>query len=138
MAGLTKTQINYLENKLNRAVSDKIENFKKELGEGTTLGKEILKRVKAGEVKFISDKDIIKLFDDKLNNGYSWYNPTASFDELISQSDRDKIQKDLDKRETKINEYSNKLYLAKQNALDKIVLEGVAVEIALAELDKVK
>ena len=138
MAGLTKTQINYLENKLSRAVSDKIDNFKKELGEGTTLGKEILKRLKAGEIKFISDKDLIKLFDDKISNGYSWYNPTASFDELISQADRDKIQKELDKRESKINEYSMKLSSAKQNALDKIVLEGVAVEVALAELDKVK
>lgn len=138
MAGLTKTQINYLENKLERAVSDKIDDFKKNLGEGTTLGQEILKRIKAGEVKFISDKDLIKLFEDKIYGSYSWYNPTVAFNELISQADQDKIQKDLDKRADKINKYSMKLSSAKQNALDKIVLEGVAVEVALAELDKVK
>lgn len=79
------------------------------------------------------------MFEDKINTGYAWRdNSTASFDELISQTDRDKIQKDLNKRKDKINEYSMKLSSAKQNALDKIVLEGVAVEIALAELDKVK
>ena len=33
-------------------------------------------------------------------------NPSAYFDELISQADRDKIQKELDKRESKINEYN--------------------------------
>lgn len=39
MAGLTKTQINYLENKLERAVSDKIDHFKKELGKAQHLAK---------------------------------------------------------------------------------------------------
>ena len=34
MARLTKTQINYLESKLDRAVNDKVEKFRKELGEG--------------------------------------------------------------------------------------------------------
>jgi hypothetical protein len=44
----------------------------------------------------------------------------------------------IDEKQDKIINYQDKLRDAKQNALDKIVLEGVDVETAMAELNKIK
>jgi hypothetical protein len=57
---------------------------------------------------------------------------------MVSQEDKERVEKEVSARETKVNEFREKLYKAKQNALDSIVLDGVDVETALAELDKIK
>ena len=56
---------------------------------------------------------------------------------MVSQEDKERVEKEFNERETKINEFRDKLYKAKQNALDNIVLNGVDVETALAELDNI-
>ena len=58
--------------------------------------------------------------------------------EMVSQEDKERVEKEFKARETKINEFRDKLYKARQDALDSIVLDGVDVETALAELDNIK
>ena len=138
MAGLTKTQINYLESKLDRAVNDKVNKFRKELGEGGSLDKAIINELVVGNVKLLPKSEIIKKLKEKTNynGGYS-YNMILYVNEMVSQEDKERVEKEFNERETKINEFRDKLYKAKQNALDSIVLDGVDVETALAELDKI-
>ena len=138
MAGLTKTQINYLESKLDRAVNDKVNKLRKELGEGGSLDKAIINELVVGNVKLLPKSEIIKKLKEKTNynGGYS-YNMILYVNEMVSQEDKERVEKEFKARETKINEFRDKLYKAKQNALDSIVLDGVDVETALAELDKI-
>lgn len=133
---LTKTQINYLEQKLNRTVDDKISNFKRSFG---TQSKQdlIMEGLKDGSIKLISETEIIKKFDE-FSNGSYYYTPSISLTELINEKELKRIEEVIEERQTKINDYSNKLYDAKRDALDKIVLEGVDVETAIAELNKIK
>ena len=128
MAGLTKTQINYLESKLDRAVNDKVDKFRKEL----------VNEIIAGNIKLLPKSEIIKKLKEKANyNGGYYYNISLYVNEMVSQEDKERVEKEFNERETKINEFRDKLYKAKQNALDNIVLNGVDVETALAELDNI-
>ena len=138
MARLTKTQINYLESKLDRAVNDKVNKLRKELGEGGSLDKAIINELVVGNVKLLPKSEIIKKLKEKTNynGGYS-YNMILYVNEMVSQEDKERVEKEFNERETKINEFRDKLYKAKQNALDNIVLNGVDVETALAELDNI-
>ena len=138
MAGLTKTQINYLENKLQRVVDDKVQEFKKELGEGESLAKAVVKELKAGTVKIMSKSELVKLFDEKVNSSYSYYHPSFYIEDLIATADRERIEDEVSSRDKKINEFRDRLIKAKTNALDKIVLEGVDVESAIAELNNIQ
>jgi hypothetical protein len=135
---LTKTQINYLENKLDRAVSDRVDKFKKELGEGQSLDRVLVDEIVAGNIKLLSKSEIIKKLKEKVNyNGY-YYNTSLYVNEMVSQEDKERIEKEVNSRDKKINDFRDRLYKAKQNALDSIVLDGVDVETALAELNAVQ
>lgn len=138
MARLTKTQINYLESKLDRAVNDKVNKLRKELGEGGSLDKAIINELVVGNVKLLPKSEIIKKLKEKVNynGGYS-YNMILYVNEMVSQEDKERVEKEFKARETKINEFRERLNKAKQNALDSIVLNGVDVETALAELDNI-
>ena len=139
MAKLTKTQINYLENKLDRAVNDKVDKFRKELGEGKNLDKVLVNEIIAGNVKLLPKSELIKQLKEKATyNGGYYYNISLCVNEMISQEDKERVEKEFNARETKINEFRDKLCKARQNALDSIVLDGVDVETALAELDNIK
>lgn len=135
MAKLSRTQINYLEDKLRRVVEDKVSDFKKSFSNESKQDL-ILKGLNDGSIKMISEKEIIKYFED--NKGGYYYTPSLNLTDLINPKELEKIEKLVKEREDKINDYSYKLRTAQQNALDKIVLEGVDVETALAELDKIK
>lgn len=138
MARLTKTQINYLENKLDRAVNDKVEKFRKELGEGNNFDKVLINEIIVGNVKLLPKSEIIKKLKEKANyNGGYCYNTLLYVNEMVSQEDKERVEKEFKARETKINEFRERLSKAKQNALDSIVLNGVDVETALAELDNI-
>ena len=138
MAKLSRTQINYLEDKLRRVVEDKVSDFKKSF---TNESKQdlILKGLQDGSIKMISEKEIIKFFVENRGRGNSYYyTPNIDLTELVDKKDVERIEKIVKTREDKINDYSYKLRNAQQNALDKIVLEGVDVETAVAELNKIK
>lgn len=134
---LTKTQIGYLQDKLQREVTKKIENFKKSLGEEKNIAQAILDEVKAGKVKLLANKDLIEVLEEGINR-YHYYNPSFYITDLVSEKDKNRIQKELDEREQKIADFTDKLEKAKQNALDKIVLEGVDVETAMAILNEIE
>jgi hypothetical protein len=138
MAGLTKTQINYLENKLDRAVGEKIDAFRKQIGEGQSSDKVLVNEIVAGNIKLLPKSEIIKKLKEKTNYSGYYYNTSLNVNEMVSEEDKERVEKEVNARETKINEFREKLYKAKQNALDSIVLNGVDVETALAELDKIK
>ena len=135
---LTKTQINYLENKLNRAVSDKVDAFKQQLGESKSSDEVIFDKLISGEIKMLSSKELIKKLKEKYSNNSYYYSKRFYVNELISEKDKERIESEVDQREQKINEFRDKLNKAKTNALDKIVLEGIDFETAIAELDNVQ
>lgn len=134
---LTKTQINYLESKLERIVTEKIENFKKGLGNKTTEELEILKGLKDGSIKLLSEDKIIKIFENAIMDKKYYYASSFNIEDLINKKDRDRIYTEVNKREKLITDYTTRLVNAKQSALDKIVLHGIDVETAMKELDKV-
>jgi hypothetical protein len=135
---LTKTQINYLQNKLERVVSERITQFKKDLKDEDTLEKAILKRVKSGEIKLLPPEEIIKIISKTIENKNYYYTSSFQLEELISTKDYNKVKAIVDKTKERIDTYSYELSKAKDNALDKFVLGGVDIDTALAELDKVK
>ena len=138
MAGLTKTQINYLENKLDRAVGEKIDAFRKQIGEGQNTDRTLVDEIVAGNIKLLPKSELIKKLKEKTSGNSYYYNTSLYVNEMVSQEDKERVEKEVRNRETKVNEFREKLYKAKQNALDSIVLDGVDVETALAELDKIK
>lgn len=138
MTKLSRTQINYLEDKLNRVVDQKVRDFKESLGKDKAKPEIIMEELNAGKIKFIPSEEILNFFNKDRGLGTYYYNPSIRLDELISEKDLNRISKIVDERQDKINDYQNKLRDAKQNALDKIVLEGVDVETAMAELNKIK
>ena len=138
MAGLTKTQINYLENKLDRAVGEKIDAFRKQIGEGQNTDKTLVDEIVAGNIKLLPKSELIKKLKEKTSGNTYYYNTSLYVNEMVSEEDKERVEKEVRNRENKVNDFREKLYKAKQNALDKIVLEGVDVETALAELDKIK
>ena len=60
---LTKTQISYLESKLDRTVDEKITDFKKSFGTDTKQNL-IVEGLKDGSIKIISETEIIKIFEE--------------------------------------------------------------------------
>jgi len=138
MAGLTKTQINYLENKLQRVVDDKVQEFKKELGEGKNSDRVIIDELVAGRIKLLPKSEIIKTLKTKCTSNSYYYNTSLYVNEMVSQEDKERIENEVNQRDSKINEFRDRLIKAKTNALDKIVLEGVDVESAIAELNNIK
>lgn len=136
MAGLTKTQINYLENKLDRAVTEKVDKFKAELG-NDTLDRVIVAELVEGNIELLSKEEIIAFLKQSIKSKSYYYSVSVLLQDLINEEDKNRLEKEVKGRDTKIQEYRDRLSKAKQNALDSIVLNGVDVEVALAELDKV-
>lgn len=138
MAGLTKTQINYLKDKLQRVAEDKVTEFKKQFGDSNKKGDVLLKKLKSGEVEFLSKEQILEVLERKIDGCYYSYYPSLSIDELISKEDYNRIENEIEVVDKQIRDFENRIYNAKTEALDKIVLEGVDVETALATLNAVK
>lgn len=135
---LTKTQINYLESKLNRVAQEKIQEFRKDLETDNSLEYNIAQRIVKGKVKLISTNQIKDIIKDRLQTASGWYSFNISVESLISKEDKEAIDKARCFNSKKIQEFTDRVNKVKQNALDKIVLEGVDIETVLAELDKIK
>lgn len=136
MAGLTKTQINYLENKLDRAVTEKVDKFKSELG-NKTLDVIIVEELAKGNIELLPKEEIIAFLKQVVKSKSYYYSISVAIQELINEDDKNRLDNEVKGRDTKLQDYRDRLSKAKQNALDSIVLNGVDVEVALAELDKV-
>ena len=133
---LTKTQIYYLENKLDKVVNEKKADFSEKLG-GTYLDKEILKRLKTGKVKLLSKAELLSVFEKKITDKTTYYK-SFGIQDFISDTDRQEIETEIQEKQDKINHYSNKLSKVKSNILDKIVLEGIDIDTAFAELENIQ
>lgn len=133
---LTKTQINYLENKLNRVVDEKKNQFVKDLG-STSLDQEVLKRLQTGKIKLLSKNELLSVFEERISKN-NYYHSSFYIYELISKADKEEIETSIKARQELVNNYYNKLNAVKGNILDKIVLEGVDVDTALAELENIQ
>ena len=136
MTKLTKTQIEYLDRKLERVINDKVEKFTKELGEISTLERILIDEIISGNINLLPNSEIINKLQEKLLNQTYFY-PSLNINEMVSQEDKERVEKEFNERKTKLNEFKEKLYKAKQNILDSIVLHGVDIETALAELNKI-
>lgn len=136
MAGLTKTQINYLENKLDRAVTEKVDKFKAELG-NKTLDVIIVEELAKGNIELLPKEEIIEFLKQVVKSKSYYYSISVAIQDLINEDDKNRLDSEVKGRDTKLQDYRDRLSKAKQNALDSIVLNGVDVEVALAELDKV-
>lgn len=131
---LTKTQISYLENKLDRVISDKLEEVKDKLGMKKDLDKTVLDKLQKGEVQLLDTNNIIEKMTDKLNS----YCLSMYPHDLISKEDYNRIQDEYNAVRVKYDEVARQLHKAKTNALDKIVLDGIDVDTALAELNSIE
>ena len=133
---LTKTQINYLADKLSRTVEDKVVEFKKSLKQEENFDTVLVGLLEEGKIKLLPKSELIKVFKAKAKSGY-YYNASVYLKELIDADTIEALEKERNQNSNKVQEYRNKLELAKTNALDKIVLEGIDVETAIAELNNI-
>lgn len=123
---ITKTQINYLDNRLDDIMRQKIADFKKKFPEQTTAQKweEIHKGIKSGKIPMYPLKEFI-------TNVKGWCSPDIKT--MFDLSRYDNADKE---REESINEYSDKLDKAKTEIMDKVVLSDLMIEEAVAEFKK--
>ena len=133
---LTKTQINYLERKLERIISEKITNYRKKIGDGKKLPELIKEGLENGTVKLIPQEEIEKKIRDLIEINH-YYSPSLSLSELIPKDMYERLNNQIDERVKIINEYTDKLYKIKEKALDSFVLKGVDIETVLAEFEEV-
>lgn len=123
---ITKTQINYLDNRLDDIMRQKIADFKKKFPEQTSTQKweSIYKDIKAGKTPMFSLKEF-------MSNIKGWCSPDIKdLYDLSKYEDAAKEQEEL------INTYSDKLRKAKTEIMDKVVLSDLMIEEAVAEFKK--
>lgn len=133
---ITKTQIYYLENKLGRECSERIEKFKKSLGVGKSFEEIIIDKIRNNEVVCLTSEQIVNKLIDKIENNSTYYH-SLKLEDIINEKSLEAVNNEYKVMQDKINEYSDKMYKAKQRALDSIVLEGVDVETAFKEFDNI-
>ena len=132
---LTKTQINYLSEKLEREVRDRVFKYTESIGLNKNIEQFIAKKLIKGKLKLLSAKEIVSLIKDVTENG-GWYR-SIEVTSLINQEQLKEIREEFDRKKDKVNEYERKLVTAKQNAMDMYVLGGVDIQTALKEFDKI-
>lgn len=123
---ITKTQINYLDNRLDDIMRQKITDFKKKFPEQTFNQKweDIYKGIKTGKISMLSLKEFI-------SNVRGWCSP-----DIKDMFDLSKYENAAKEQEELINEYSDKLRKAKTEIMDKVVLSDLMIEEAVAEFKK--
>ena len=123
---ITKTQINYLDKRLDDIMRQKIKDFTKKFPKQTYEQKweNIYKDIKSGKVSMLSLKEF-------MSRVKSWCSPDIN--DLYDLSKYDDAAKE---QEDTINEYSDKLRKAKTEIMDKVVLSDLMIEEAVAEFKK--
>ena len=123
---ITKTQINYLDNRLDDIMRQKIADFKKKFPEQTTTQKweDIYKGIKAGKISMFSLKEF-------MSNVKGWCSP-----DIKDMFDLSKYENAAKEQEELINDYSDRLRKAKTEIMDKVVLSDLMIEEAVEEFKK--
>lgn len=132
---LTKTQINYLNEKLEREVRDRVTKYRKAIGADKNIEQLISEKVIKGKIKLLPAKEIALLIKDTADKG-GWYR-TIDIRELIDKGALSALEDELNIKMDKANKYEEKIWQAKQNAMDMYVLGGVDIQTALKEFDKI-
>lgn len=132
---LTKTQINYLNEKLERECRDRVAKYRKDIGVDKNIEQLIAEKVIKGKLKLLSAKDIISLIKKTTDRG-GWYR-SIEIAELIDKTSLSTLEDELSIKQDKANKYEEKIWQAKQNAMDMYVLGGVDIQTALKEFDKI-
>ena len=132
---LTKTQISYLNEKLEREVRTRVGKFREKLGIDKCTDKVIAEKINKGKLKLLSTKEIISLINRLVDrNGYFI---RLSVEDLVNQEQLKELRTELANKQDKVADYERKLITAKQNAMDMYVLGGVDIQTALKEFDKI-
>ena len=123
---ITKTQIDYLHNRLKDIRNEKVAAFKQAqpAPDFTAKWTQIYKDIKDGKVSMYSLKDF-------LGNIRSWCNPDIK--DLFNLK---KIDEDFEKKEQIIQDYTDKLDKKMTEIMDKVVLSDLLIEEAVAEFKK--
>lgn len=132
---LTKTQINYLNEKLERECRDRVNKYRKTIGADKNIEQLISERVIKGKLKILSAKEIALLIKKTTDNG-GWYR-TIDIKELVNKEVLSTLEDELQVKQDKAYKYEEKIWQAKQNAMDMYVLGGVDIQTALKEFDKI-
>lgn len=133
---LTKTQINYLERKLERIMSEKITKYRKEIGASVRTTELLKDRLNQGVINLISNEEIKEILVKKLEEcGY--YEPSIHLNELVPKHMYEAVKDEVQNKTDLVNQYTDKLNKIKEKALDSFVLKGVDIETVLAEFEEV-
>lgn len=132
---LTKTQINYLNEKLERECRDRVTKYRKNIGADKNIEQLIAEKVVKGKLKILSAKEIALLIQETTDRG-GWYR-AIDIRELVNKEVLSTLEDELKAKIDKANEYEEKIWQAKQNAMDMYVLGGVDIQTALKEFDKI-
>lgn len=136
---LTKTQIHYLEDNLTRVCQDRVKEYQNTLGK-VSVRDEILKELKEGTIKLLPSKTIIQnlMKSSEGRPTSTYYGSHFDITELISKEDKERIINEVGERNIKSQKFRDTIFKVRQTVLNKIVLEGIDIEQAIKELDKVK
>ena len=134
---ITKTQIDYLTNRLDRIVNEKIRNYREKIGDDKKLEVIIKEGLENDSINLKSKEEITQMIIEILNRNYG-YLQSVPISELIQISDYRSIREQMDVKEIMVKEYTRKLYEAKDKTLDKFVLNPVDIETLLAEFEEVQ
>ena len=132
---LTKTQINYLNEKLERECRDRVSKYRKDIGAYKNIEQLIAERVVKGKLKLLSTKEIALLIKETTDRGGRYR--CIEITELIDKEVLSTLEDELKVKQDKANKYEEKIWQAKQNAMDMYVLGGVDIQTALKEFDKI-
>lgn len=132
---LTKTQINYLNEKLERECRDRVTKYRKGIGADKNIEQLIAEKVIKGKLKILPAKEIALLIKETTDRG-GWYR-AIDISELINKEVLSTLEDELKVKQDKANRYEEKILQAKQNAMDMYVLGGVDIQTALKEFDKI-
>lgn len=132
---LTKTQINYLNEKLEREVRNRVAKYRKNIGADKNIEQLISEKIVKGKLKILPAKEIALLIKETTDRG-GWYR-AIDITDLIDKEVLSTLEDELKVKQEKANEYEVKIWQAKQNAMDMYVLGGVDIQTALKEFDKI-
>lgn len=123
---ITKTQIDYLRDRLRDIKNEKIEEASsKAKANFTSL--DIYEAIKSGEVKLKAKKDI----QQRTYKAGCYYNPDLKdFFDLSKFDDKNKAGQDI------VEAYKEKLNKKMTEIMDKVVLSDLLIEEAVAEFKK--
>lgn len=131
---LTKTQINYLRDKLNNAVNKKISEVRQS-NKVNDFHAEVLNRLEQGTIKLLPAEKLVAKHRARLSGTYYI---SLLIEDLISDKDVVKIRNYIQKKYDKIQSTIDKIYEYRENALDRIVLDGLDFSDVVKGLDKIK